>query len=143
MGNWIPEAFVGIKRNLQVVTVGFPECILRHFPDSEILRIEIAASGFVVPASGSSCSTRVARSSPLRIVARMVWVKVRKSLDDFISSQKPIYRDGKSLEEIIVVELTKAIIANFNIPSNGYGFAVLMALIIAKVEFSVSPIGSK
>ena len=71
------------------------------------------------------------------VLARMVWIQVRKRLDDFISSQKPIYKNNKSLEETLIIELARAIITSLNIPSDGYGFAVLMALIVAKVEFGV------
>ncbi len=71
------------------------------------------------------------------VLARMVWVQFRKRLDDFILSQKPIYKNNESLEQALTIKLTKAIITTFNIPSDGYGFAVLMALIIAKVEFGV------
>jgi len=73
-----------------------------------------------------------------RLIARIIWIQIRKQLEGLISKHKGIYKNQKGLVESLLIELATAIMKFYNMPIASAGFAVLMALAIGKVEFWAS-----
>jgi len=71
-----------------------------------------------------------------RAIARMLWIQIRKCLEGPISDKKKIYNSKKDTPMTLIPEFTTVIMKTLNMPSTSAGLAVVIALIIAKVEFS-------
>lgn len=70
------------------------------------------------------------------ISARMIWVRIREQLAEPISLQKNICSRSRIPERMLLGRLMSIIMKSLDIPINAAGFAVVIALIIAKIEFN-------
>ncbi len=71
-----------------------------------------------------------------KVIARMIWVKARELLSEPLSVQKETYEGRKPSHQTLLAELATAIVKTLNIPATAFGFAVILALVVAKVEFN-------
>lgn len=68
-------------------------------------------------------------------IARIVWAQTRKRLSELISVRKELHKQRKVTDQSLLAELTPMIIKALHIPMTASGFAVILALMVAKVEF--------
>ena len=71
-----------------------------------------------------------------KAIARMVWVKTRQRLSEPISIQKRIHEQRKLSDQSLLTELVPMVMKVLNIPIEASGFAAMLALIVAKMEFN-------
>ena len=69
-------------------------------------------------------------------MARMIWVQTRKRLSEPISARKELYEQRKVTDQSLLAELTPMIMKALNIPTSASGFAVIVVLMVAKIEFN-------
>jgi len=69
-------------------------------------------------------------------VARMIWVRIRERLSEPISFQKDICERSKIPERMLLGRLMSMTMKSLNIPISAAGFAAIVALMIAKIEFN-------
>ncbi len=71
-----------------------------------------------------------------KAAARMIWVKARERLSEPVSIQKEIYEQRKIPEQKLLARLLPIIMKSLNIPVTASGFAAILALMTAKIEFN-------
>ena len=71
-----------------------------------------------------------------RAAARMIWVRARERLSEPISIQKEIYEQRKAPERELLARMIPIIMKSLDIPVAASGFAAILALMIAKIEFN-------
>ena len=71
-----------------------------------------------------------------KVIARMIWVKARELLSEPLSVQRETYEGRKPSHQTLLAELVPAIVRALNIPTTAFGFAVILALVVAKMEFN-------
>ncbi len=71
-----------------------------------------------------------------KVIARVIWVKARELLSEPLSVQKEAYEGRKPSDQTLLAQLVPAIVRALNIPAPAFGFAVILALVIAKMEFN-------
>jgi len=71
-----------------------------------------------------------------KAIARMIWVKTRSRLSEPIAIQKEIHTQRKLPVQSLLAELTAMIMKNLNMPTTAAGFAAILALVTAKMEFN-------
>jgi|GEM_PF-1957037 len=69
-------------------------------------------------------------------IAGMVWLQARKRLSEPISARKELYRQRKVTDQSLLAELTPMIMKVLDIPTAASGFAVILALMVAKMELN-------
>ena len=70
------------------------------------------------------------------VSARMIWVRIRERLSEPISFQKDICSRSKIPERMLLGRLMSITMKSLNIPISAAGFAAIIALIVAKIEFN-------
>lgn len=70
------------------------------------------------------------------VSARMIWVRIRERLSEPISFQKDICSRSRIPERMLLGRLMSITMKSLNIPINAAGFAAIVALMIAKIEFN-------
>ena len=71
-----------------------------------------------------------------KAAARMIWVRVRERLSEPISIQKEICERSKLPERMLLGGLMSMTMRSLNIPISAAGFAAILALMVAKIEFN-------
>lgn len=71
-----------------------------------------------------------------KVMARMIWVKARELLSEPLSVQKETHEGRRPSHQTLLAELIPAIVKTLNIPAAAFGFAVILALVVAKMEFN-------
>lgn len=71
-----------------------------------------------------------------KAIARMIWVRTRTRLSELISVRKEIHEQRKTSDQALLAELAPMIMKALRIPTTASGFAVILALIVAKMEFN-------
>ena len=71
-----------------------------------------------------------------KAAARMIWVRARERLSEPISIQKEIYEQRKIPEQELLAKLIPIIMKSLDIPIAASGFAAILALMTAKMEFN-------
>jgi len=71
-----------------------------------------------------------------KVIARMIWVKAKELLSEPLSVHKETYEGRKPSHQKLLAELVPAIVRTLNIPTTAFGFAVILALVVAKMEFN-------
>jgi hypothetical protein len=69
-------------------------------------------------------------------MARMIWVQTRKRLSEPISARKELYEQRKVTAQSLLAELIPVIMKTLDIPTAASGFAAILALMVAKIEFN-------
>jgi hypothetical protein len=69
-------------------------------------------------------------------IARVIWVQTRKRLSEFISVRKELYEQRKVTDQSLLAELVPMTMKALNIPIAASGFAIILALMVAKMEFN-------
>jgi hypothetical protein len=72
-----------------------------------------------------------------KTAARMIWVRARERLSEPISLQKEIHEKRKVPEPELLATLVTVVMRCLNIPIAAAGFAAILALMVAKMEFNV------
>jgi len=71
-----------------------------------------------------------------KVIARMIWVKARELLSEPLSVQRETHEGRKPSHQTLLAELVPAIVKALNIPTAAFGFAVILAIVVAKMEFN-------
>ncbi len=71
-----------------------------------------------------------------KAIARMIWVKTQNRLAEPVSVQKEIHKQRKLSDQSLLADLVAVIMKILQMPITASGFAVLLALVIAKMEFN-------
>ena len=69
-------------------------------------------------------------------IAQMIWVQTRERLSEPISIRKEEYEKRKVSEQSLLAEMVPMIMKALSIPITASGFAIILALMVAKVEFN-------
>lgn len=69
-------------------------------------------------------------------MAKMIWLRMRKRLSELTSARRELYEHRKVTDQSLLAELVSMIMKALNIPRAASGFAIILALMIAKVEFN-------
>lgn len=97
---------------------------------------EVLAINVPIDAIEASQNRRKAAFPNYRVIARMIWVKARELLSEPLSVQRETYEGRKPSDQTLLAELVAAIVRTLNIPAAAFGFAVILALVVAKMEFN-------
>ncbi|MFC1713771.1 hypothetical protein ACFL6S_08890 [Candidatus Poribacteria bacterium] len=68
--------------------------------------------------------------------ARMLWVQARKKLSEPISIQKELCERSKIPERMLLNKLLSITMKSLDIPVSAVGFAAILALMVAKIDFN-------
>jgi len=100
------------------------------------LTAEVLAMNVSIDAIEIAQSKGKIGSPNYKAIARMIWVRTRSQLSESISTRKEIHGQRKTSDQALLAELVPMIMRAFHIPTTASGFAVILALIIAKMEFN-------
>lgn len=70
-----------------------------------------------------------------RAMARVIWVKVKERFAEPVATMKELHEQRKQSDQWLVVDLMLMIMKFLSVPISAAGFAVILALMIAKTEF--------
>ncbi len=71
-----------------------------------------------------------------KTAARMIWVQARKKLSEPISIQKEICKKSRIPERMLLNRLLSITMKSLSIPISAAGFAAILALMVAKIDFN-------
>jgi len=100
---------------------------------AELLAMRIPVDLFSTQA-GDEANTASALPN-YKTAARMIWTQARERLSEPISIQKEIHEKRKLPERRLLADLIPLIMKTLNIPVTAVGFAAILALMVAKMDF--------
>ncbi len=98
---------------------------------------EVLAMNISVDLPAQTKQGEVGVASPnYSTAARMIWVQARKQLSEPISIQKELCERSRIPERMLLSRLLSVTMKSLGIPVNAAGFAAILALMVAKIEFN-------
>jgi len=100
------------------------------------LMAEILAMNIPIDALEAAQSRGKSAFPNYKVMARVIWVKVKERLSEPISALKEVHEQKKRSDQRLVIDLMLMIMKALRVPVSAAGFAVILALMIAKTDFS-------
>ncbi len=97
---------------------------------------EILAMNIPIDALEAAQSKGKSAFPNYKVMARVIWVKVKERLSEPISAFKEVHEQKKRSDQRLVVDLMLMIMKTLHVPVSAAGLAVILALMIAKTDFS-------
>lgn len=97
---------------------------------------EILAMNIPIDALEAAQSSGKSAFPNYKVMARVIWVKVKERLSEPISALKEVHEQKKRSDQRLVVDLMLMIMKTLHVPVSAAGLAVILALMIAKTDFS-------
>ena len=100
------------------------------------LMAEILAMNISIDALEAAQSRGKSAFPNYKVMARIIWVKVKEQLSEPISTLKELHEQRRQSDQWLVIDIMLMIMKALNIPVSAAGFAVILALMIAKTDFN-------
>ena len=108
-----------------------------EIPRSSIeLMAEILAMNIPIDALEAAQSRGKSAFPNYKVMARVIWVRVKERLSEPISALKEVHEQRKRSDQWLVIDLMLMIMKTLHVPVSAAGLAVILAIMIAKTDFN-------